>query len=160
MADEPTKPTIEKMSKEFNPLFLKINIIDMDDIIRTPHLMNICRSLSLRGESGMNASLNEYTELIKERSVDACGIFTHYLDVPVAWLLYTYEDDCVCFRGSNKEAASHIYVHSAWRRRGIGTRLIQLAARMAAPDTLRVYEHNESQFFRPLIRGIENVEAI
>lgn len=148
------------MSRTFNPAFLKIVLIDMDDILRNQHLVTMCRTLSLGGTSGMNICLNEYADLLKTRSVDACGIFAHYLDIPVGWCLYTYEDDYFCFRPEEGEVASHIYVHEQWRRLGIGTRLIQLATKMAEPDALRVYAHNNYDFFRPLIEKTDNMTAM
>lgn len=148
------------MSKTFNPAFLKINIIDMDDILVNPHLMTMCRTLSLGGVSGMNICLDQYAELLKKRSVDACGIFAHYLDIAVGWCMYTHEDDYTFFTSKDGEAASHIYVHEQWRRFGIGTRLIQLATKMAEPDMLRVYEHDNYNFFRPLIQKANNLAAM
>jgi len=148
------------MSRDFNPSFLKINIIDMDDILRNQHLVTMCRALSLGGGSGMNACLDKYAALLETRSVDACGIFAHYLDISVGWCLYTHEDDQVSFRPKEGEAASHVYVHEQWRRLGIGGRLIQVAQRMASPDVLRVYEHNNYPFFRPLIQRMNNLQAV
>lgn len=148
------------MSISFNPIYLKINIIDMDDILRNPHLVTMCRALSLGGSSGMNKCLDGYMKLLKKRSVDACGIFAHYLDISVGWCMYTYEDDHVYFKPKEGETASHVYVHEQWRRLGIGTRLIQVAARMAAPDVLRVYEHNNYGFFRPMIQRTNNLAAV
>ena len=148
------------MIREFNPIFLKINIIDMDDILRNPHLMSTCRALSKGDNHGMHICLEGYTKLLKERSVDACGIFAHYLDIPIGWLMFSYERDYVMFQSSENEAVCQLYVHHDWRRLGIGTRLIHLASRMANPDTLRVYEHNEYDFFRPLIRKIENLAPV
>jgi GNAT superfamily N-acetyltransferase len=148
------------MSVSFNPAFLKITIIDMDDILRNQHLMTMCRTLSLGGNSGMNACLGAYSKLIETRSVDSCGIFAYYLDIPVGWCMYTYEDDQFCFRPKEGEAVSHIYVHEQWRRLGIGGRLIQVAQKMAMPDVLRVYEHNNYSFFRPLIQKMNNLAAV
>jgi GNAT superfamily N-acetyltransferase len=91
--------------------------------------------------SGINTFLNKYTEEGKSRSIDACGIFAHYQDIPVGWLLFTYEDDQLSFRPKEGEACIHIFVKPEWRRCGIGKRLLQMAAKMAEPDIVRVYDN-------------------
>ena len=112
----------------------------------------------------MTRSIECYERLIQERSVDATGIFAFYQGKPVGWLLYTYETDCVSFRpwerDNSNEAAAHIFVAEEWRRLGIGTRLLQMAAKMAEPDTLRVYAHENQSFFQPIIKQFDSLQAI
>lgn len=148
------------MNKIFNPVFFKMSIIEMDDILRTPYLMDTCRRLSLGPGYGMNRCLDRYSQIVQQRSVDATGVIAFYQNIPIGWLLYTYEHDCMSFIGYNGEAACHLYVDGAWRRLGIGTKLLHLAVRMADPDTLRVYAHENEAFFNPIINKNQNVAAV
>jgi len=156
------------MARELNPLFLKITMVDMDDILRNPHLMQTCRNLSHgQGDpdcvSGMNYFLKRRSQEVKDRSIDAMGIFAHYLNTPVGWVLLSYEDDAFCFHppeGNKESAVAQIYVRQDWRRQGIGSRLMQFAIKVAEPDTVRVYRHSAEEFFVPLIERNQNLICV
>lgn len=143
-----------------NPNLLRISIIDMDDVLQTPYLEEACRRLSHGPGYGMNNSLNYYKKLLKERSVDACAIMAFYNGPVVGWLMYSYEDDCVSYRPKTDEAVAHIFVEQQWRRCGIGTKLLQMASRMAWPETLRVYPWEEREFFNPIMEQNTNLASI
>jgi len=144
----------------FNPDFLKIKMVEMDDLLKSPSLLSIARNLSKGPFAGMCSTLDKYTELSKVRSVDALGLFAHYLGEVVGWLLFTYEDDAHCFTRKEGEACTHIFVHPNYRRLGIGTRLQKVAAKIANPDVVRVYEHNNYLFFKQAMSQASNLRDI
>lgn len=154
VSDAPVRnKTIGKAVSKFNPYFLKIAVVGMDHVLRSPHLLQTCRNLSLGGGnpesySGMNLFLKRYSALVEKQSINARGIFAHYHDVPVGWLLLTYVDDAFSFRARTGEACTQIYVRESWRRLGIGSRLQHTAAELAAPNKVRVYEWDNPDFFK------------
>jgi GNAT superfamily N-acetyltransferase len=145
---------------DFNLLYLKISILEMDDVLQNPHLNETCRRLSFGLGYGMTRFLDFYGSLFRERSIDACAIMAYYLHNPVGWALFSYESDRIEFRKREGEAVCHFFVQESWRRYGIGTRLIDIASKMASPDTLKVYAHENYKFFDPFIQQYKNVEAI
>jgi GNAT superfamily N-acetyltransferase len=151
--------------QEFNPLSLKIEIVEMDDVIQSPDLMKTCRSLTLRPTSGMNRALNSFTTLHKTRSVDALALFANYVGDTVAWLLFGYEDDNNYFHSPHGKAFSHVFVRPDYRRLGIGSRLQRMAAKLAElaePDTVEVYDdsENNAEFFRQMMQTNNNIKSI
>lgn len=147
--------------QNFNPILLKIEIVEMDDIIRSPELMRTCRRLTLNPYSGMNQALNRFI-YISSRSIDALGLFANYVGETVAWLLFGYEDDNNYFHSPHGKAFSHVFVRPDYRRLGIGSRLQRMAAKLAEPDTIEVYNDSENnvEFFRQMMQTNDNIKSI
>ena len=145
----------------YNPLFLRIKVIEMDDIVKSPSLMETVRGLTLKPYSGMNAALNHYQFLSEKRSVDAVGIFANYLSIPVGWCLFTYEADTYEFRPAKGEACAQVFVKQEYRRLGIGFQLMSMATKLSRPDKLKVYSWSEPQFFASFINDFSlNVTSV
>ena len=148
--------------QEFNPILLKIEIREMDDVIRFPELMRTCRSLTISRYSGMNWALDCFECIAQNRSIDALGLFASYQGEVVAWLLFGYEYDGSLFRSTHGEAFSQVYVRPDYRRLGIGSRLQRMAAKLAEPDTVKVYNdsENNAEFFRQMMQTNSNIKSI
>ena len=132
----------------------------MDEIVSTPSLLATARGLTLSPSSGMNNALDYYRELHKQRSVDALGVFAYYQRTAVGWALFTYEDDKFDFIAKDKHICSHIFVDPDYRRLGIGSKLINKVAQMAAPDTMNIYAWSNKCFFYPLMKQYTHFKEI
>jgi GNAT superfamily N-acetyltransferase len=145
----------------YNSLFLRIKIIEMDEIVRSPSLIAIARKLTLHPGSGMNHALDYYIRLTTQRSVDAVGIFAEYLSIPIGWSLFTYESDQYSFYPQPGQVCAQVYVDTNYRRLGVGKALLEMATKLARPDTLKVYAWSAPSFFDSFINDSSlNVEGI
>lgn len=147
----------------FDPRHLRFQIHEMDDILTTPFLLESARRLTLHPRSGMNGALNTYQYVSQSRScsIDALGIFAYYLDQPIGWALFTYESDGTSFHPDNKETCcGQVFVQPEYRRKGIGKRLLSMAARLAVPDTMVVYAWEDLKFFNPILQAFPHVKSL
>ena len=143
-------------------LSVRLRAIEMDEIIQNPELLKLARGMTLYSTSGMNIALDHYCSLslIEGRSIDALGIFAYLLQEPIGWALFTYEGDAHSFEPKAGYACAQVYVKTNYRRRGVGTTLIEMCAKLAKPDLLTVYEWSATEFFQPLINNHSHVVAI
>lgn len=144
----------------FNRELVKTQMIEMDEIVSSPQLMQTARELTLGRPSGMNAALDYYTELHAMRSVDALGIFATYLGTPIGWCLFTYESDRYEFKSGNGCACAQVFIQSDYRRFGIGRQLIKLAAKLGDPDIVKVYSFSNYRFFDPIMKEYSHLHCV
>jgi GNAT superfamily N-acetyltransferase len=144
----------------FNPTKIKLDIIEMDEIVRSTEIMKTCRALTLGGVSGMNSALDYYKLLAGTRSINALGIFANYGSICVGWALFTYEDDQFYFTARDGNVCTQIYVHPNYRRQGIGKKLMDKATILAKPDTMNVYAWSNWNFFYPFIQKHSHIKEL
>jgi|SRR5579885_1978233 len=136
------------ITKSAMKLLLTTEVVEMDKILRDPNLLATCRRLSYGGSSGMNMALDYYQGLILSRSVDAKGIFGIYQKQFVGWALFTREDDRFYFRAEPGKACFQVFVDPQYRRNGVGSKLLQIAKELVAPnETIAAYMHSAPSFF-------------
>lgn len=145
-----------------NPLSVRLQSIEMDEIIDNPELLRLVRRMTLYPESGMNMALDYFCSIrkLEQRSVDALGIFAYLLQEPIGWALFTYEGDTHSFEPANGQACAQVYVREDYRRQGVGTELMEMCARLAKPDLLRVYEWSAMEFFQPLLINHSHISSV
>lgn len=136
---------------------LRLEVIEMDRILKDANILSVARSLTLYSTSGMNRAINLYQTLIQDRSVNAKGIFACYgkvetLERAVGWALVTWESDAMYFKGEQAgHACIQVYVAEEYRRQGIGTRLIKKATELAQDNIFNVYASDNPNFFAPFM---------
>jgi GNAT superfamily N-acetyltransferase len=146
----------------YNPNFLRLRTFEMDEVLVTPSLLKKARSLTLPPPSGMNAALDYFQVLSRVSSVDALGIFAYYLDEIIGWALFSFEEDTWGFVPLKEgESCTHVYVDVNYRHQGVGTALMHLAARIAQPDTMRIYGYTPyNSFFKQLMTTFPHIEGV
>jgi GNAT superfamily N-acetyltransferase len=146
---------------DFDPSFLTLKIIKMDKIVSSDALFAMAKGLTLPPPSGMNNALDYYQRLHKTQSIDALGIFAYYIDKPVGWALYTYEDDNFFFRSEIGSVCVQIFVLPEYRMLGIGRQLMQWCYKRTKLDTMKVYWLSNSDFFNSVFpENLSNIESI
>jgi GNAT superfamily N-acetyltransferase len=146
----------------YNPSLLRFETMEMDDVIDSPTWTEELRRLTLGRPSGMNAALDYYQILRQTQSVDALAVVAKYpwYDFQaIGWLLFTYENDGWNLAADKEKtrAGAQVYIQQNFRRHGIGSRLIRMAAALAMPDPLRVYHWSNYDFFDPLMKQHSNI---
>ena len=149
---------------DYDPSLLRFETMEMDDIIDSPTWMEELRQLTLGRPSGMNSALDYYQTLRQKASVDALAVVAKYPwhdRKAIGWLLFTYEDDGWGLAADKNKtcAGAQIYVLPPFRRHGIGSRLIRMAAALALPDPLKVYHWSNYEFFDPLMKQHSNIRS-
>ncbi len=100
----------------------------------------------------MNRALDHY-HVVKQtegRHIDAKGIFARHLGEYVGWALWTRETDNFSFKPTPGQVAFQVYVAANYRRKGVGTRLLQHACSLTLPDEkVHVYYWSNPSFFEP-----------
>jgi GNAT superfamily N-acetyltransferase len=144
----------------FNRSLVKFQIIEMDEILTSPSLLATARSLTLGRSSGMNSALDYYSLLVKERSVDALGIFANYMGSSIGWALFSYEKDHWGFEPQPGQVCAQVYVSVGYRRCGVGRDLIRMISKMAKPDIVRVYAWSNYAFFEPLMKEMPHFQEL
>jgi GNAT superfamily N-acetyltransferase len=67
--------------------------------------------------------------------------------------MLTYENDGAVFFQKPGQACIHVYVRDAFRRQGIGSRLVRMAEQAKEAETiLNVYLYDNRDFFAPYIQ--------
>lgn len=148
------------LPKSLDENHLSFKTFEMDLILKTPHLHETARSLTIHGYSGMNRAMNYYLTLLQTRPVNARGLFAFYDEVPIGWALLTYEGDDMCFQPKPGHACVQVYVREDYRRNGVGGKLMRMAEQAKAADiVINVYLHDEPDFFAPFIL-INNFQSV
>src|SRR5271165_3236661 len=123
-----------------NYLDFKLSIVEMDDIVSSPNLLDRLRELTLMPSSGMNCALTLYSHMYNAngKSIDALAILAK---VPnnniIGWSLFTYESDGLNFLPAKNNVCSHTYVHPEYRKYGVGGKLFLKAIDLAGNNTIR-----------------------
>ena len=144
----------------YDSAFLSFKTYNIEEIIKTPSLLEIARSLTICMHSGMNCALNAYSVAVDLKTVEAKAIFAYYIDYPVGWLLYTAESDSCEFLSTPGQVCVQLFVRSEFRRKGIGTKLMDVAAKLADKNIVKVYAWDNVEFFNSVIINSNQVQSL
>ncbi len=139
-----------------------LKVLEMDDVLRTPNLINDCRRLTLYTGSGMNCALNRYEIESLNRSIKSKAIMAYDENgLAVAWALYAEDPatDTYRYNPDSGNICFQIYVDPLLRRRGIGSMLMNKAKELAKENVIRVYKDDAPNFF-DVHSGAGNVISI
>jgi GNAT superfamily N-acetyltransferase len=150
--------------KTFVPGFLKkenlgdltVRTSDFNLVARRPGLLKKLRRLTLHSGSGMNHELDNLLHIIQQRPVEAKAILAYQNSTLVGWAILSREDSGFYFPNTDEPfsasqgALFEVYVDPKYRRKGIGTKLIETAKKKCGTHTLCLcpWDSSSRNFFK------------
>ena len=132
----------------YNYSDLTIAVDGYDSVAAIPGMLQSLRQLTLEPTSGMNHELDSFARISQTRSVGALILTANTLDSLVGWALLSKEESDFVFIHSDNGFSPEdgmmfqVYVHPWYRKRGIASRLLQVARSKAGDDRLCVCPHD------------------
>lgn len=143
----------------FQPLDIKV--FGMDQIVRTPHLLSTCRTLSLGWGSGMNRALSAFESVMLMRAIEARGLIAYLDTIPIGWALLSKDElTDTTFFNPTLGFCFQVYVRMDLRRKGFGSQLLNKATQLAGSEKIRVYEDNTPGFFNRHMKDNSTIKSI
>lgn len=139
--------------KSFVPLFSKkkdltgltgltVRVSDFNLVAQRPAVIKKLRTLTLNSTSGLNNEIDNLLNLVKRRPVD-CKIIRAYLDSKlVGWAILSRENSDFNFPNTDNGFSSdqgvlfEVYVHPEYRRKGVGTKIIETAKKKSGKQPI------------------------
>jgi len=139
--------------KKENSRGLTIRCADFNIVMKKPTLLKKLRKLTLYPYSGMNYEITSLESLSKKRPVKCEALLAFYDGELVGWALLSRETSSFGF--SNKPFKEgdgilfEIFIEDAYRRKRIGTKLLQIARRKSNGDKLCVapWDFGSTRFY-------------
>lgn len=134
----------------------KIELKSFNDIVLDKELLSNLRNLTISSYSGMNYEMNNILRTVQVRPVKAHALLAYESNELVGWALLSEEPSDYSFFTRHEGFSPNrdgimfqVYIHPEHRRKGIGTKLLSKAKRLAALKTLSVcpWDTNSIGFF-------------
>jgi GNAT superfamily N-acetyltransferase len=136
------------LGKKENSTPLTIRCLDFNIVLTKPELLSVLRKLTLYPYSGMNHELNSLECLSRIRPVKSQVLLAYYEQKLAGWALLSRETSTYGFHKASFKNGDgvlfEVFVEDEYRRKGIGTELIQVARRKANGDRLCVSPWNST----------------
>jgi GNAT superfamily N-acetyltransferase len=134
---------------------LTVRSLDANMLPVRPPLVQQLRKLTLHARSGLNRELDQLFELMQKRPVKAEVLLAYHQGKLVGWALLSREHSSMSFPTTwehfypSDGTLFEIYVDPAFRRKGIGTKLIQVARRKSKPYRLCIapWDYQSRSFY-------------
>lgn len=135
---------------------LTVRVSDFNLVAQRPGLLKKLRSLTLHSSSGMNHELDALTRLVKQRRVNAKVILAYQDATLVGWAILSKEDSNFYFPNTYDSFTPaqgvlfEVYVDPKYRRKGIGTKIMETAKKKAGTQTICLcpWDSNSRGFFK------------
>lgn len=136
------KSYVPRLLKKKDSSGLTIRVSDFNLLARRPEVIKKLRTLTLASTSGMNFEIDNLLDLIKQRPVD-CKVIRAYQDtILVGWGILSRENSDFKFLNTQSGFSSsqgvlfQLYVHPEYRRKGIGTKITEIAKKKAGKHSI------------------------
>ncbi len=139
--------------KKENSQGLTIRCADFNMVVKKPDFLKKLRKLTLNPFSGMNYEISSLENLSKVRPVK-CHVLLAYSDSElVGWALLSRETSTFSFAHKSFRSGDgvlfEIFIDPAHRRKGIGTKLMQVARKKSSGDKLHIapWDFGSARFY-------------